>query len=418
MNKSALSDPENLIDRKDLTDPTGLLVELIRCPSVTPAEGGALAFLETCLKKLGFAVERPVFGEAGAQVENLYARLGEEAPCLVFAGHADVVPAGDVERWSHGPFAGEIADGFVYGRGAVDMKGGIAAMLAAAARHLGSEAHGTQEGPKGRPKERPNERPWGSIAFLITGDEEGPAINGTVKLLEWAKERGEVFDHCILGEPTNPSVIGEVIKIGRRGSLTGTLTVLGTQGHVAYPMLADNPLHRLPGFISALTQPLDRGSAHFDASSLQIVAIDTGNPASNVIPARTVMRFNIRFNDRWTPQTLEAEIERRCRSAAGNLGFELAFEPTNSVSFLAEPGGFVELVRGAIEAETGRVPSLSTSGGTSDARFIKDHCPVIEFGLVGDTMHAVDERASIADLERLTAIYQRLLADYFARGRD
>ncbi len=380
------------------TDPASLLVELIRCPSVTPSEAGALACLEKRLLALGFSVERPVFGEADAKVENLYARLGNEAPCLVFAGHVDVVPAGDEERWSHGPFAGALAGGFVYGRGAVDMKGGIAAMLAGVARYLGSAG-----------------RPLGSIAFLITGDEEGPAVNGTVKLLEWAKARGEAFDHCILGEPTNPSVIGEMIKIGRRGSLTGMLTVTGKQGHVAYPALADNPLHRLPAFIAALTQALDRGSAHFDASSLQIVSIDTANPASNVIPARTKLRFNIRFNDRWSPETLAAEIERRCRVAAGNSAFELAFEPTNSVSFLAEPGGFVELVTRAIAAETGRAPALSTSGGTSDARFIKDYCPVIEFGLVGDTMHGVDERVSIADLERLTAIYERMLREYFTR---
>jgi succinyl-diaminopimelate desuccinylase len=380
------------------TDPASLLVELIRCPSVTPSEAGALACLENRLLALGFSVERPVFGEGDAKVENLYARFGSEAPCLVFAGHVDVVPAGDEERWSHGPFSGDLAGGFVYGRGAVDMKGGIAAMLAGVARYLGSAG-----------------RPLGSIAFLITGDEEGPAVNGTVKLLEWAKARGEAFDHCILGEPTNPSVIGEMIKIGRRGSLTGTLTVTGKQGHVAYPALADNPLHRLPAFIAALTQPLDRGSAHFDASSLQIVSIDTANPASNVIPARTRLRFNIRFNDRWSPETLAAEIERRCRGAAGNSAFELVFEPTNSVSFLAEPGGFVELVTQAIAAETGRTPALSTSGGTSDARFIKDYCPVIEFGLVGDTMHGVDERASIADLERLTAIYERMLREYFTR---
>ncbi|MFI4996834.1 MAG: succinyl-diaminopimelate desuccinylase, partial [Hyphomicrobiales bacterium] len=347
---------------------------------------------------LCFACERPVFAVGADKGEYLYARFGSESPCLVFAGHVDVVPAGDEERWSHGPFSGDLAGGFVYGRGAVDMKGGIAAMLAGVARYLGSAG-----------------RPLGSIAFLITGDEEGPAVNGTVKLLEWAKARGEAFDHCILGEPTNPSVIGEMIKIGRRGSLTGTLTVTGKQGHVAYPALADNPLHRLPAFIAALTQPLDRGSAHFDASSLQIVSIDTANPASNVIPARTRLRFNIRFNDRWSPETLAAEIERRCRGAAGNSAFELVFEPTNSVSFLAEPGGFVELVMRAIAAETGRTPALSTSGGTSDARFIKDHCPVIEFGLVGDTMHGVDERASIADLERLTAIYERMLREYFTR---
>jgi succinyl-diaminopimelate desuccinylase len=378
------------------TDPVPLLVELIRCPSITPAEAGALACLESRLRALGFTVERPLFGEGEAKVENLYARLGETRPCLAFAGHVDVVPAGDAARWSRGPFSGECANGFVYGRGAVDMKGGIAAMVAAVARHLNKGA-----------------RPRGSIAFLITGDEEGPAVNGTVKLLEWAQARGEAFDHCILGEPTNPTTMGDMIKIGRRGSLSATLTVLGKQGHVAYPKLADNPLHRLPAFISVLTRPLDEGSAHFDASSLQIVSIDTGNPASNVIPARTKLRFNIRFNDLWSPRTLRAEIEKRCREAAGNSAFELDFEPTNSVSFLAEPGTFVDIVTRAIEAETGRRPTLSTSGGTSDARFIKDYCPVIEFGLVGESMHGVDERASIADLGTLTAIYERVLDSYF-----
>jgi succinyl-diaminopimelate desuccinylase len=380
-------------------DPVSLLVELIRCPSVTPAEAGALAFLENRLQTLDFAVERPAFGEGDAKVENLYARLGAERPCLAFAGHVDVVPAGDEARWSRGPFAGECANGFVYGRGAVDMKGGIAAMVAAVARHLEKEG-----------------RPQGSIAFLITGDEEGPAVNGTVKLLEWAQARGEAFDHCILGEPTNPSVMGEMIKIGRRGSLSATLTVLGKQGHVAYPKLADNPLHQLPAYISVLTRSLDEGSAHFDASSLQIVSIDTGNPASNVIPARTKLRFNVRFNDLWSPQTLAAEIGKRCREAAGNSAFEIDFEPTNSVSFLAEPGTFVDIVTQAIEAETGRRPALSTSGGTSDARFIKDYCPVVEFGLVGDSMHGIDERASVADLETLTGIYERVLGAYFAEG--
>jgi succinyl-diaminopimelate desuccinylase len=256
-------------------------------------------------------------------------------------------------------------------------------------------------------------RPRGSIAFLVTGDEEGPAVNGTVKLLEWARSRGEAFDHCVLGEPTNPSAIGDMIKVGRRGSLSGTLTVRGKQGHVAYPALADNPLHRLPAYVGALTRPLDEGSRHFDPSSLQIVSIDTANPASNVIPASTKLRFNIRFNDLWSPQTLSAEIDRRCREAAGNSGFDLDFDPTNSVSFLAEPGAFIDIVTRAIKAETGRTPALSTSGGTSDARFIKNYCPVIEFGLVGDSMHAVDERAAIADLESLTCIYERVLRDYF-----
>jgi succinyl-diaminopimelate desuccinylase len=389
-------DTESPMTQRDLRDPALLLGELVRQPSITPAQAPSLDVLAERLCRLGFAVHRPAFGKGAAKVANLYARLGNGRPCLAFAGHIDVVPSGSDTRWTHDPFGGEIADGFIFGRGAVDMKGGIAAMLAAVARYL-----------------RGRGRPEGSIAFLITGDEEGPAVNGTVKLLEWVKKRGDSFDHCILGEPTNPSVMGEMIKIGRRGSLTGTITIIGKQGHVAYPALADNPLHRLPHFIRACARPLDRGSAHFDASSLQFVSVDTDNPASNVIPATVKLRFNVRFNDRWTPKTLAKEIERRCRRAAAGASFDIAFEPMNSVSFLTEPGSFVDLVARSIKAQTGRTPALSTSGGTSDARFIKDCCPVIEFGLVGDTMHAVDERASIADLECLTSIYERVLAGYF-----
>jgi succinyl-diaminopimelate desuccinylase len=378
-------------------DPLALLGELIRQPSITPAKARSLDVVANCLSGLGFSVHRPAFGTGAAKVANLYARLGKGAPCLAFAGHIDVVPTGDKARWTHDPFGGDIAEGFIFGRGAVDMKGGIAAMLAALARYLRVPGHSS-----------------GSIAVLITGDEEGPAVNGTAKLLEWIKARGDRLDHCILGEPTNPSAMGDMIKIGRRGSLTGTVTIMGKQGHVAYPALADNPLHHLPRFISACARPLDRGTAHFDASSLQFVSVDTDNHASNVIPASVRLRFNVRFNDRWTPRTLASEIERRCRRVADGTSFDLIFEPTNSVAFVTEPGDFVDLVARAIKAQTGRLPALSTSGGTSDARFIKDYCPVIEFGLVGDTMHGVDERASIADLECLTAIYERILAAYFA----
>jgi len=382
----------------DASDPWALLGELIRQPSITPAKAQSLDVVANSLSGLGFSVHRPAFGTGAARVANLYARLGKSEPCLAFAGHIDVVPTGDRARWMHDPFGGDIAEGFIFGRGAVDMKGGIAAMLAAVARYLQSPAYST-----------------GAIAFLITGDEEGPAVNGTAKLLEWIKARGDRLDHCILGEPTNRSALGDMIKIGRRGSLTGAITIMGKQGHVAYPALANNPLHHLPRFISACARPLDHGSAHFDASSLQFVSVDTGNSASNVIPASVKLRFNVRFNDRWTPKTLASEIERRCRRAADGTSFEVVFEPTNSVAFVTEPGAFVDLVARAIKAQTGRVPALSTSGGTSDARFIKDYCPVIEFGLVGDTMHAVDERASIADLECLTAIYQRVLAAYFEK---
>lgn len=381
--------------------PLALAQALIRCPSVTPEEGGALSFLADRLSRAGFSVERPVFSEPGTpDIQNLYARIGTAGPVLVFAGHTDVVPPGETEAWTHGPFSGEVADGFLYGRGAVDMKGGIACMLAATLAFLGR--HGPDFG--------------GSIAFLVTGDEEGPAVNGTVKLLDWAKARGERFDHCLLGEPTNPDTLGEMIKIGRRGSLTGRITVYGRQGHVAYPHRAENPIPGLLRLASALTaDPLDGGTAHFDASNLEFTTIDVGNPATNVIPASAKAVFNVRFNDDWTANTLGAEIRRRLEAAAGNaVRFSLDLQPSNSPAFLTQPDAFVDRVADAIEAETGRRPALSTTGGTSDARFIKDACPVIEFGLVGRTMHETDERVAVADLDRLTAIYGRVLDAYFS----
>jgi succinyl-diaminopimelate desuccinylase len=367
---------------------------------VTPEEGGALSFIAQVLGDAGFEIHRPVFSEPGTpDIENLYARWGTGRPYLLFAGHTDVVPTGDVERWRHDPFGAVVADGELYGRGAVDMKGGIACMMAAALHFL---------------EARPDFP--GSIGFLITGDEEGPAINGTVKLLDWARQRGERFDHCILGEPTNPDHLGDMIKIGRRGSLTGRLVVHGKQGHVAYPHLADNPVRGMVRLLEALMrEPLDRGTDHFDASNLEVTTVDVGNPASNVIPAEARATFNIRFNDLWTPETLEAELVRRLRDAAGNtVRYTLTVDPTNAVAFVTEPSAFVEFVADAIEAETGRRPKLSTTGGTSDARFIKDACPVVEFGLVGQTMHQVDERVAVKDLERLTAIYHRILNAYFA----
>jgi succinyl-diaminopimelate desuccinylase len=256
----------------------------------------------------------------------------------------------------------------------------------------------------------------GSIGFLVTGDEEGPAVNGTVKLLQWAYERGERFDHCILGEPTNPDTLGDMVKIGRRGSLTGHLVVHGKQGHVAYPHLSDNPIRGVVRLLDALMgRPLDEGSRHFDASNLEVTTIDVGNPTANVIPAEARATFNIRFNDRWTPDSLETELRRRLGEAAGNVvRYTATFEPTNAVAFLTEPDTFVTTVADAVEGETGRRPSLSTTGGTSDARFIKNYCPVVEFGLVGQTMHQIDERVAVADLDRLTAIYGRILAAYFA----
>ncbi|WP_430910485.1 succinyl-diaminopimelate desuccinylase [Methylobacterium sp. sgz302541] len=379
--------------------PLALAQALIRCPSVTPEEGGALALLEGVLRSAGFAVERPVFSEPGTpDIENLFARIGS-GRCLLFAGHTDVVPPGEAGAWRHGPFEGVVADGMLYGRGAVDMKGGIACMLAATLGFL------AERGPDF----------GGGIAFLVTGDEEGPALNGTVKLLDWARARAERFDHCLLGEPTNPSRLGEMIKIGRRGSLTGTLTVHGRQGHVAYPHRAENPIPGMLRLASALlAAPLDAGTAHFDASNLEFTTLDVGNPATNVIPAQAKAVFNIRFNDDWTAETLGAEIRRRLEEAAGNaVRFSLDLRPSNSPAFLTRPDAFVDLVSAAVEAETGSRPALSTTGGTSDARFIKDACPVIEFGLVGETMHQTDECVAVADLDRLTAIYRRVLDVYF-----
>ncbi|MEH3145498.1 MAG: succinyl-diaminopimelate desuccinylase [Methylobacterium frigidaeris] len=382
-----------------LPSPLALAQDLIRCPSVTPAEGGALATLAGRLGAAGFSVERPVFSEPGTpDVENLYARIGRSGPCLLLAGHTDVVPPGDAGAWRHGPFDGTVADGVLYGRGAVDMKGGIACMLAAVLGFLA--ARGPDFG--------------GSIAFLITGDEEGPAVNGTPKLLDWALARGERFDHCLLGEPTNPDRLGEMIKIGRRGSLTGDLTVHGIQGHVAYPHRADNPIPHLLRLAAALlAAPLDAGTAHFDASNLEFTTLDVGNPSTNVIPATARATFNIRFNDLWTPVTLAEELRRRLAGAAQGARYDLALRPTNAVAFLTRPDAFVERVADAIAAETGLRPVLSTTGGTSDARFIKDACPVIEFGLVGQTMHQVDECVPVADLDRLAAIYRRVLDTCF-----
>jgi len=382
-------------------DPVALTRALLRCPSVTPAEGGALSALEAVLGPAGFTVERVTFSEPGTpDVENLYARIGTEAPYLLFAGHTDVVPPGDAAAWRHGPFAGEIADGELYGRGAVDMKGGIACFLAATLDHLAANG--------GRPK--------GSIGFLITGDEEGPSVNGTVKVLEWAHARGERFDHCIVGEPSNPEALGDMIKIGRRGSLSAIVTVEGRQGHVAYPDRAANPIPVLLDILGRLTErPLDAGNAHFQPSNLAITSVDVGNAATNVIPQTATGRFNIRFNDEHTLDGLKAWIEGIAAAAARpGITATVTWARGNSQSFITRPGPFVAMVSEAIAEVTGRQPELSTSGGTSDARFIKDYCPVIEFGLVGQTMHAVDERVPVADLTALTAVYRRIIDRYFA----
>ena len=374
---------------------------LIAFPSVTPADAGALPYLKGLLAEAGFTAEIVSFAAPGTPtIDNLYARFGAHAPNFVFAGHTDVVPPGDAKTWRFDPFAGAVADGQIWGRGAADMKGGIAAALAAALRFVARGAF------------------KGSISFLITGDEEGPAVNGTVKLLDWARARGERFDHCVLGEPTSVAALGDTIKNGRRGSLTGRLTISGKQGHVAYPRLADNPIRALAPILTALqTPPLDRGTPDFEASNLEFVSVDVGNPATNVIPGEVRLVFNIRFNDLWTPPTLSAEIERRVAAAAGGARVALSFDPTNAVAFRTARGAFTDLMAKAVEDVTGRRPKLSTSGGTSDARFIKDACPVVEIGLVGATMHGVDERVPLDDLEALSRVYERALELYFSGPR-
>jgi succinyl-diaminopimelate desuccinylase len=390
------------------TDPIENLKTLIRCPSVTPAEGGALAALEAMLKPCGFTVERPVFSEPGTpDIENLYARLSGNGPHLMFAGHTDVVPPGDEAAWTHPPFAAEVANGELHGRGAVDMKGSIACFVAAVARQVGAG---------GRPK--------GSVSLLITGDEEGPAINGSKKLLDWAAGKGERWDAAIVGEPTNREKLGDTIKIGRRGSVTGELIVHGRQGHVAYPHLADNPARGLVTLLDALMSPaLDEGTKDFQPSNLEITTIDIGNKATNVIPAKASAVFNIRFNDSFGVESLQAEIHNRLDRAAGRkklrkgksapIEFELSWREPPSHVFLTRDERLIDALSASIGSVTGKAPALSTSGGTSDARFIKDFCPVVEFGLVGKTMHMVDERVPLAELETLTQIYQRFLEDWF-----
>lgn len=391
-------------------DPVAIARDLIRCPSVTPEEGGALAFLEGLLAPAGFAVTRPVFSEAGTpDIENLFAGIGAGNRHLTFAGHTDVVPTGKVELWSHGPFAGDIDGGRLYGRGAADMKGGIAAFAAAALDFI--EESGGDFG--------------GRISFLITGDEEGPSINGTVKLLDWASKRGERFSHCIVGEPTNPKALGDMVKVGRRGSLSGFIKLKGVQGHVGYPQLADNPLRVAPAVITALMDPpYDAGNERFQPSNLEVTSVETGNRATNVVPAEVDIAFNIRFNDIWTVEALEAEIAARVRRAVAAaplrqgrpapLAYDLVFEPTNAVSFLTHDATLIEGLSDAVETVTGRRPELSTTGGTSDARFIKTYCPVVEFGLVGESMHKIDENVRTDDLHALKAIYRAFLDRYFA----
>jgi succinyl-diaminopimelate desuccinylase len=376
-------------------DPVSLAQRLIRCPSVTPDDAGVIGVLSDALGAMGFRCHRLVSDERGGPpIVNLHARLGTGAPNFCFAGHTDVVPVGDRAAWSDDPFSGVVKDGILHGRGAADMKGALAAMVAAISNYL------AEYGP-----------PPGSISLLITGDEEGRALNGTRSVLDWMRANGETIDACVLGEPTNPERLGTTIKIGRRGSMTGRLTVRGVQGHVAYPQLADNPLPRLVRLLTALDElTLDNGTAHFDPSNLEIVTIDVGNVATNVIPAKAEAVFNIRFNDTYDSVALEALIRGALDAAGG--GYTLDFEVTGE-SFLTPPGPLARIVKDAVEAATGLRPGYSTTGGTSDARFIHHVCPVVEFGLVGQTMHKVDEQVAVADVIALTQIYRGVLDGYF-----
>ena len=370
-----------------MRDPLPLAQALIRCPSVTPDDAGAVDVLIAALSGLGFACHDLTFATGGTPIRNLYARLGDGRPNLCFAGHTDVVPPG--QGWTVDPFGGEVAGDRLFGRGAADMKGAVACFVAAVARFLAA-------GP-----------PAGSISLLITGDEEGPAVDGTVKVLDWLEARGERLDFCIVGEPTNPRHLGEMMKIGRRGSLNARLTVFGTQGHAAYPHLADNPIPRLLAMLGRLTErPLDEGSAHFQASTLTVTTVDVGNPVTNLIPAQARAGFNIRFNDRHSGRSLEEWIRRVCAEIGGEWDLAVA---VSGESFLTQPGELSLAMAEAVRAVTGREPDLSTSGGTSDARFIRRLCPVVEFGLVTTTMHKADEQVALADLEGLTAIYRAAL---------
>lgn len=382
------------------SDPIALAQALIRCPSVTPADAGALGVLEDALAPAGFVCRRMPFSEPGTpDIDNLFARFGDDGPHLCFAGHTDVVPTGDEGLWTHPPFAADIVDGLLFGRGAIDMKGAVAAFMAAVLQAL-DENGGTLPG---------------SVSFLITGDEEGPAVNGTIKMLETLKAENQIPDHCILGEPSNPSQIGDAIKIGRRGSHSGHLSVKGVQGHVAYPEKARNPVKGLLAVLNSfMAEPLDAGTEQFAASNLEITSVDVGNPATNIIPAMAEARFNIRFNDRHTAKSLESRLERQASEAlAGtDLRHELSFSG-NAEAFVTAPGPLIDALTEVVHAVTGRRPELSTGGGTSDARFITNYCAVIEFGLVNKTIHQVDERTPVADLEAVTDIYKRFILRYF-----
>ena len=385
------------------TDPVALTQALIRCESVTPNEAGALTLLQNVLEPAGFTCHRLVFSEPGTpSVDNLYARLGTGRPHLSFAGHTDVVPIGNETAWTAPPFAGEIRDGILYGRGAVDMKGCVAAFVAATLKYI----------------HHYNGLPRGSLSFLITGDEEGPSINGTIKILDWLKTRDEVVDACLVGEPSSSKALGDEIRIGRRGSLTIDLVIHGKQGHSAYPQLADNPVPKLAHIIDRLSSTkIDDGTENFQPSNLQVTVISVPNTATNVIPGHAVARANIRYNDTWTRQSIEDWIRKMMATTAEKVGakYDLKFSGTGDV-FLTKPSPLVSTLKDAVKSITGRTPVLTTGGGTSDARFIKNICPVAEFGLVNATAHQIDEHTSAADLETLTMIYERFITNYFQNG--
>jgi succinyl-diaminopimelate desuccinylase len=385
--------------KNSTTDTVQILQDLIRCPSVTPLDAGALDYLETLLSAAGFACHRLVFKDQDTpDIDNLFARYGSTAPHLCFAGHTDVVPVGDEADWSQPPFGGVISNGQLYGRGATDMKGSVAAFAAAAIDYV-----------------KENSKAAGSISFLITGDEEGPAINGTIKVLEWMKKFHHVPDHCLVGEPTCMDALGDTIKIGRRGSLSFIVTVEGKQGHVAYPNKTDNPVHKLARFVDRISStPLDIGNEHFDPSTLAVTTFDVNNKATNVVPARATAKFNIRFSTEHNYETLRAWVDDKIATVKAELGGRWTVVTNEGAeAFITEPGSFVGLVQDAVEQETGLLPKLSTTGGTSDARFVKDYCPVLEFGPTNATIHQVDECINVEELKSTTRIYRRIIDAYF-----
>ena len=383
----------------DKINPIELSQRLIRCPSVTPDEGGALDELQNVLEELGFRCQRLLFSESGTpDVDNLYARLGDRGPNFCFAGHSDVVPPGDRDEWGEDPFSGVVIDGKLFGRGSADMKSAIASFISAVQRY----------------KSNVGEEIPGSISLLITGDEEGPAINGTIKVLDWMSKNNELIDACIVGEPTNPDHLGQMIKIGRRGSFTGWLTVTGVQGHTAYPHLAENPLSKLIKMLEPLAEEqLDQGTEYFPPTTVAISSIDTGNSATNVIPQKVTASFNIRFNDSRTAEDIEEWLRGHFDSVGGSYQLETA---CSSNAFITEPGALSEDLISAIKDVVGSSPEMSTTGGTSDARFIRKYCPVVEFGIVGKTMHKINEHVEIKDVELLTDIYTELLDRFFKRA--